>query len=377
MTGRLRIALILETSGGGSGRHVLDLARGLSACGQDVTVIWSPTRAQADFKAALASLTGVETHTLEMNRSVGLSDLKSLRALSALLRRLPKFDILHGHSSKAGALVRLLPRSLRGARIYTPHAFRTMDPELKAPGQQIYGLLERALAPRANRIIAVSAAERDHAVTRLGMSKNRVRCVVNGAYLPEGASRMAARAEMGLTEDEIAVGFIGRLDAQKDPLRFVGAIRHVAERVPELRGVVIGDGALRQEAEAAAEGAPVRFLGWRDGPALFPGLDLFCMTSRYEAMPYTLIEALHASMPIVTTAVGGAEETVIEGENGHILPLNSSAEAIGEALAGLAGAPAARMAMGTASRRLAQHRTVDVMVGETLELYAAALAGDV
>ncbi len=374
MSGTLRVALILETSGGGSGRHVLDMAGGLSARGHEVTVIWSPTRAQDDFKAALASLPWVETHVLEMNRSVGLSDLKSLRALAALLGRLPNFDILHGHSSKAGALVRLLPRSVSGARIYTPHAFRTMDPKLKAPGRQIYGLLERVLAPRADRIIAVSAAERDHAVTRLGLSGSRVRCVVNGAYLPEGANRAAARAEMGLAEDQIAVGFIGRLDAQKDPLRFVAAIRHAAGRIPALRGVVIGDGALRQEAEAAAEGSPVRFLGWRDGPALFPGLDLFCMTSRYEAMPYTLIEALHSGTPIVTTAVGGAEETVIAGENGRILPLDSPPEAIGEALAELAGDPAARDVMGAANRSLARGRTVDVMVRETLEIYAEALA---
>lgn len=372
MSGRLKIALILETSGGGSGRHVLDLAAGLAGRGHAVTVIWAPDRAQDDFVTQLQALEGVRALALPMRRAVGLHDLRARKALAALLRAEGPFDILHGHSSKAGALLRLLGGGIPGARIYTPHAFRTMDPGLSGAPRMIYGLIERLLAPRADRIIAVSGAEKAHAES-LGIAPARVAVVVNGVRLPDHADRAGARAAMGLNDDQIAVGFIGRLEPQKDPLRFVSAMARAVTDAPALRGVVIGDGPLRAGAEAAAPAGALRFLGWQDGPALIPGLDIFCMTSRYEAMPYTLLEALHAGVPIVTTDVGGAAETVVEGQNGHILPLDSDSAAIGAALAGLAADNARRAGFGQASRQMAQRRSIDAMVDGTLAVYEAAL----
>lgn len=372
VTSPLRIALILETSGGGSGRHVLDLARELVQRGQDVTVIWAPDRAQDDFVAALEAEDAITALPLSMHRAVGPKDMRSLQALRSLLARQAPFDILHGHSSKAGALIRLLPRSVPGARIYTPHAFRTMDPGLGQPQRMIYGTIERALASRAARIITVSQAEYDHAVT-LSIPPARLRIVVNGVALPEDATRSAARRAMGLAEQSVAVGFIGRLERQKDPLRFVRAVSMAAETVPNLRGIVIGDGPLRTEAEALARSGVVQFMGWQDGPRLMAGLDLFCMTSRYEAMPYTLLEALHAGVPIVTTAVGGAGESVLDGETGRILPIDSTAEALAKALGDLAGDHSRRSDFGAAAATLAHRRSIDVMVDETLAVYADAM----
>jgi len=367
----LSIALILETSGGGSGRHVLDLAEGLAAQGHAVTVIWSERRAQADFRDRLHALDGIRALSLDMERAVGAHDLTSLRALAALLRAEGPFDVLHGHSSKAGALVRLLPRGIPGARIYTPHAFRTMDPTMGARGRQVYGMIERVLSWRGARIITVSSAEEAHARS-LGIAPGKLVTVVNGAALPGTATRAAARQAMGLAEGEVAIGFIGRLDAQKAPLRFVEAVEVAARQAPFLRGVVIGDGALRAEAEARNRSGAVRFLGWQDGPALFPGLDVFCMTSHYEAMPYTLLEALHAGVPIVSTDVGGVAETVEDGVNGFVLPTDCNAEALAAPLALLAGDAEKRAAFSTRARALAQSRTIESMVSETLAVYRAA-----
>lgn len=367
----LKIALILETSGGGSGRHVLDLAAGLARAGHEVTVIWSELRAQDDFRAQLLALPKVRNLTLDMHRAVGPADFTSLRALGALLRAQGPYDILHGHSSKAGALVRLLPRSIPGRRIYTPHAFRTMDPTMGRRGALIYGTIERMLAPRTDRIITVSAAEKAHAIAQ-GISADRLTTVVNGATLPSGATRDAARQFMGLTDDDVAVGFIGRLDDQKAPLRFVEAVTLAKHRAPNLRGVVIGDGALRAQAEAMNTDNALRFLGWQDGPALFPGLDVFCMTSHYEAMPYTLIEALHAGVPIVSTAVGGVDETVQEGENGFVLPTGCTPSALADRLVTLTQDADMRASFSARARQLAGARTIEAMVTETLAVYTSA-----
>jgi glycosyltransferase involved in cell wall biosynthesis len=369
---KLRVALVLETSGGGSGRHVLDLASGLTAEGHDVTVIWSSVRAEAAFGETLVGLPGVRNHVLSMRREVGPADVASLRALAHYLQAHGPFDVIHGHSSKAGALVRLLPTSVRGARIYTPHAFRTMDPTLRRAGRLLYGGVESALARRTSRVIAVSAEEFRHARS-LGFPLRGLRLVVNGVTPRRDVSRDAARAEMGLTDEALAVGFVGRLEPQKNPFLFVDAIRLAQARSPRLVGVVIGDGPMRGAAETRAGDARVRFLGWRDAAALMNGLDVFCMTSAYEAMSYALLEAIHAGLPIITTRVGGVEETVVDGENGVVVPVTATPDEIAGVLGALAADCALRRRWSVAALSLAARRTTARMVKETLAVYREAI----
>lgn len=370
----LRVALVLETSGGGSGRHVLDLANGLARQGHDVTVVWSPKRAAADFIAQLHAIAGITTVTLPMERSVGPKDYDGWRRMAALFAGQPAFDIIHAHSSKAGALVRMMPKRIAGKRIYTPHAFRTMDPHLGQPQRAIYGGIERFLARRTDTIIAVSSAECDHAIA-LGIPRDKLRVIVNGVDLPQTATREKARAAMGLSPDDVAIGFVGRMEPQKDPVRFVKAIAQAAGQAKSLKGVMIGDGALRHEVEAAnANGAAV-LLGWQDGPALMPGLDVFAMTSGYEAMPYTLIEALHSGLPIVTSAVGGAKETVAEGGNGFIVPVDAPADAFAARFADLAQDADMRARFAKRSLEMARRLTIAAMTEQTLAVYNEAMRG--
>lgn len=373
MQDSLKCALVVETSGGGSGRHVLDLAHGLGAKGHGVTVFWSPVRAQDAFARAVQNSPHVNAVAVPMHRAVGPHDWASRRALKGAIETHGPFNILHGHSSKAGALVRILPDAIPGARIYTPHAFRTMDTDLKQPQRWIYGTIERALSRRADRIIAVSRAEFDHA-RNLGISQARLSIVVNGVDCPRNAGRDAAREAMQLAPQDFAVGFVGRLEAQKDPIRFVRAINHATKSVPTIRGIVIGDGALRDQAERVAKQGHVRFMGWQDAPRMMPGLDLFCMTSTYEAMPYTLLEALNAQIPIVTTAVGGAEETVRDGQTGHIVPIDSAPEHIGSILASFASDRHRCADFAKNAKHLASARTIATMVSETEAVYRSALS---
>lgn len=375
MRNHVKVALVLEPSGGGSGRHVLDLAAGLAAGGDDVEVIWSPLRADAAFVEALCALPGVRERSLPMRREVGLADVGALRALARHLRASGPYDVIHGHSSKGGALVRLLPPWIPGARIYTPHAFRTMDPQLGGLAKRVYGGVETVLSRMARRTIVVSAAEMRHARS-LGFAERSTRLVVNGAGPRRDMSRAQARAQMGLDEDVVAVGFVGRLVAQKDPILFVNAVRLAQQHSPALVGVMIGDGALRAKAQECAAGGRIAFLGWQDGAALMNGLDILCMTSVYEAMPYTLIEALHAGLPVVSTAVGGVEETVIEGETGFVAPSPPSIEAIAAKLSALASDAVLRRRLGDGARELARRRTIETMVAETRAIYREVALGD-
>ena len=374
MTGRsLKVLLCLEPSGGGSGRHVLDLAEGLLRFGHNVSAAWSPVRAEAGFVTAIEGLTGIEQVRIEMHRAVGAHDLASLAALSRYIEHTGPFDIIHAHSSKAGALVRMLPRRLGGVRIYTPHAFRTMDPGVSALGRMIYGGAERVLSLRADSVIAVSAAEARHALG-LGISPSRLHTVVNGVDPVETQSRVQIRQRLDLPQDAPVAGFVGRFSDQKDPMRFVEAVSEARRVRPDLVGLMVGDGEWRDRLEAAAEPGALRFTGWADARALKPAMDTLVMTSRYEAMPYTLLEALSAGLPLICTQVGGVEEVLVHGQNGIGLPVDAASSEIAEALIDLFSDKARLELWRANSVAMSKQYTIKAMVEQTLGVYHAALA---
>jgi glycosyltransferase involved in cell wall biosynthesis len=366
----MKVCLVLEAAGGGAGRHVLDLAAGLRARGDETTVIYSGDRAEPAFLEGLRSLEGVRAAEVPMRRGVGPRDAASLWTLGRTVRRLGPFDVLHGHSSKAGALVRLLrpflPRSTR--IVYTPHAFATMNPS----ASRIYGALERLLEPLGDAVIVLSDEERRHASGALGLPDRKVRLVHNGVASGGFAPRAAARRTLGFREEDVVLGFVGRLTAQKDPLRLVRAFAAARRSRPALRLAVAGDGELRAAAEALArasvpEGA-VRFLGRRDARELMAGFDALAVSSGYEGMPYVFLEALAAGTPILTTPVGGARECAEEGVSGLV------AAGFGdEALAGLFERVAddaglrARLRAGAAGK--AAQFTLAAMVDGTRRVY--------
>lgn len=155
----LRVLLVTEPSGGGSGRHVIDLARELGELSHKVAVVYSPTRAEPTFVRELERLSLFAVEALPMRRAVGPWDISAARTLQEIIDRLGPFDVIHGHSSKAGALVRLVaPRG--AARVYTPHAFRTMDPSTGTLARRVYGAAESILGRFvSDAIIAVSPEE--------------------------------------------------------------------------------------------------------------------------------------------------------------------------------------------------------------------------
>jgi glycosyltransferase involved in cell wall biosynthesis len=362
-TASLRILLVTEPSGGGSGRHVIDLARELTVLGHEVAVVYSPTRAEPMFVRELRSLAFFAVEALPMRRAVGPWDVGAALALRRIIDRLGPFDVIHGHSSKAGALARLVAPP-GAARVYTPHAFRTMDPTTGRLSRLVYGGVEALLGRLvSDAVIAVSPEEAEHA-RALGIPESKVHTVINGLTPAPVVDREAARAALGLKPADIAAGFVGRLCAQKDPVRFAEAIRLAHARDPRIRGVVLGDGELKAETLAAG-GEALTVHSGLNAREYLPAFDLFVMTSRYEAMPYVLLEALQAGLPIVSTKVGGTSVAVADGENGVLLDLDASPGGIAEVI--IAQAPADRRAAFSAvSRAKGAGLTASDMAGATV-----------
>jgi glycosyltransferase involved in cell wall biosynthesis len=376
---RYRVLLALEAAGGGAGRHVRDLAEGLTQRNHNVCIVYSPDRADEDFVDAIHELPSVSVHELPMRRAVGLHDAGQVRALRRLIRSIGPFDIAHGHSSKAGALLRLAARRERIPCIYTPHAFITLDPEISGLKRFAYGVAERRLAPLARRIICVSNSEYDHAV-RLGIIPERLRVVHNGIGRLPPVDRRLIRDRYGLPDEAIVIGCVGRLAHQKAVERLLSAFAMGAADLPNARLMVVGDGPDRQmlEALASRQGLKSRilFTGAVDGASAMAAFDVFALPSRYEALPYVLLEAAARGLPIVMSDTGGAGSVVREGVNGFIVPQRDT-EAFSARLLELCRKPFQRERMGQRSIEVARGFTADQMVMDTLAVYEECLpAGD-
>jgi len=372
----LHVLLINEACNTGVGRHVLDLAEGLLEQDCRVDLIYSTGRMDDVFAERLQSLTEVHATAVRMRRRPTVADASVVRRVRAHVRERGPFDVVHGHSSKGGAIARLACARRGPVRrgpvvVYTPNGVFTMNPELSPLVRRVVGLIERRLARRTDAIIAVSPFEREH-LRSLGIDDARLHVIPNGIPERAWASRQALRDELGFGPAEIVVGFLGRLSPQKNPELLVEAFARVAEPCPDATLAIVGEGpreaACRACADAHTLGDRVRWLGFRTAEAAMPAFDIFVMPSRYEGMPYVLMEAMCLGLPIIATDVGGARLAVEHGENGLVIEPENPV-ALAEALASILSDPAHRQALGDASRTRSERFTAAEMVRSTVALY--------
>jgi glycosyltransferase involved in cell wall biosynthesis len=374
----MRILQVTEASSAGVGRHVMDLTRGLLRAGHEVDLVYSEARIDDRFRQQLAALDPARVTMVPMARGPRPSDLLAARALRRILRRRGPYDVFHAHSTKAGLLTRCLSRRLARGWAFTPHCPFSMQPDLSAWSRPLLRMLDRSIAHRADRVIAVSADEA--AYLRELAPRAGVAVVVNGLDLRAPVAphdRDTRRAALGIpVDDGPVVGFVGRLSAQKDPALLLRAMARVAAAVPNARLAVAGWGPLEVELRAlAAElgiGGRVHWLGYVDGESVLPAFDVFALPSRYEGMPYVLLEALAAGLPIVTTDVGGARHAVVDGGNGFVRAVGDVA-GFAAALVRVLTERELRTAFASASAAAAPGFGLARMVDETVAVYRGVL----
>ena len=373
----MRIVLAAEPTGGGVMRHVLDLAEGLPRRGFRVLLVHAKRGIDAAFAGRIERQKefGYETAMLDLQRAPGGHDFAATMALRRVIRAFGGADVLHGHSSKAGALARLGRWSHARRVVYTPHAWYTQNPELGNSSRRAYQLIERALATVTDRIISVSRDEAEHAVA-LGIGRRKLVLIENGieSWTPEQVAqkRAATRARLGIGADDVVVGFLGRLAPQKAPDVAVRAFRQILDGRPATRIVLAGDGPegarLRALMSELGLGDRIVQLPVANGPDVIPAFDLFLMTSRYEGFPYVLLEALAAGCAIVTTRVGGVVDCVLDGENGAVVD-DVDPDPIARAVLAIVNDPDTLNRMRAESRARAALFSIDRMLDRTAELY--------
>jgi glycosyltransferase involved in cell wall biosynthesis len=325
----VQIALLTE-AGGGVMRHVIDLSRGLAKRGWNTTLIVSPRRIDERYLAEIQSLDQSQVVYVEMDRAPNTSDLKAYLALRSALKKLRGRRILHAHSTKAGLLGTALQPEV-DALAYTPHAYRAIDPNLSPVTRRLLRSVEMAYSRPYDRIIAVSQSEREYTLA-CGVAPERVTCIPNGIDL-KGIDFDALRKRRLPASQTISLGFVGRFAYQKNPQLFVETLANLAKRGHDVKAVIVGDGELQGEMMALAERLGVaERIDWRGAVTASEALndmDIMVHTSRYEAMPYTLLEAAAALLPVVATDNHGSR-SVLQGELADNIMTEATAEKFGD-----------------------------------------------
>jgi glycosyltransferase involved in cell wall biosynthesis len=219
-------------------------------------------------------------------------------------------------------------------------------------------LANRLLLRPRDRIVAVGQAVRRALIDNEGFPPNRIQVIYNGIdvnLFDRGLhDRDAARQEIGLTGQDLAILQVARLDYLKDHGTAVRALERVVGSCPQARLILVGEGPEKEKIVEAVRqrglATQVRFLGLqKDVPRVLAAADVFLLTSISEGIPLTVIEAMLAGLPVVATEVGGLPEVVVPGTTGWLTPAGDDA-GLAEAILRLAQDPAMRSEWGQVGR---------------------------
>jgi glycosyltransferase involved in cell wall biosynthesis len=281
------------------------------------------------------------------------SDVLVLWRLVRLIRR-ERFTIVHTHCAKGGFLGRLAARICRTpVVVHTFHAISFHD-HMSRWRRALYRSLERVISRFTHAYLAVAPQLAAEAVRERLAPPGSIEVVPSGvdlADIPDGFDPACRRA-LGVPEDTVLIGTVGRIANQKAPLDFVRMAALVHSRYPDTAFVIVGDGPLADEVRqlAADLGVEVRITGWRpDAARLAAGLDVFVFTSLYEGMGRALSEALAAARPVVATAVNGVPDLVEPGATG-LLAAPSDPGGLARAVGWVLDHPEEAAAMGRQGR---------------------------
>lgn len=307
-------------------------------------------------------------------------DLLALLELTKLLLA-ERPAVLHTHSSKAGILGRLAA-ALAGVPVvvHTYHGFGFHDRQ-PAPVKALYVFLERLCARFTDALVFVSKSNMAYAAAH-GIAARETALIRSGVKLaglpaPVEAGKLKMSAGIGMHKKLVVS--VGNLKPQKNAADFVAAAAIVLAQIPEARFVFLGDGPQRAALEARAfalglEGK-VLFLGWRrDTAQWLASADVFVMTSLWEGLPRSLVEAMKSGLPSVCYATDGVTDLIEDGVNGYRVEAGDFAALASRVTAILKDEALGKRLGAAATASIGHEFDIDGMVRSQETLYERLLA---
>lgn len=375
--------IITRLDKGGSAENTFLTVKGLDKKRYDVTLMSGPVQDPSQERRTQVEECGIPfIHIPVLVRNINVVfDAIALFKIWRFLAK-EKFDVVHTHTSKAGLLGRFAAR-LAGAPlvVHTPHGhvfFGYFGP-LKT---KIFILLEKLANRMADRIVALTHREKADYISYRTCPEEKIAVIHSGVELNQFqestlAEKTKLKKEIGLPENSIVVGTVGRLVPVKGPGFLIMASLAILPRHPHTYFLFAGDGPLKdnlqKRASETGEEKNIVFLGWRDDIAhILSIFDIFCLPSLNEGMGRVLVEAMAHGIPIVASDVGGIPDLVTHGKNGFLVPPKNPWE-LAKYIQILIEDEEKRKKMGEAGKKMAQRFSHENMVKKIAELYEELL----
>ncbi|MBC1280907.1 glycosyltransferase family 4 protein [Nostoc sp. UCD121] len=358
--------MITQSELGGAQSNIIDLIKGFK---QDYDVHLA-TRVEGPLTESVKAI-NVPVHLFpNLVRPINLlNDYRAIQECLSLIHVI-KPDIVHAHSSKAGLVARLASCKYQVPVVFTAHGwgFSSGNPLIR---RWIALLSEKLAAPLAKKIICVSESDRQLALS-LGVGNQNslvtVRYGISNINTPIPIANPA--------KDLPRLIMVARFNEQKDQYTLLKAIAQLSNYPIHLD--LVGSGSSLEACKTLAQSLgiadQVSFLGDRtDVPNLLAQSQIFILSTHYEGLPISILEAMRAGLPIIATSVNGIPEEVVHGKTGFLVP-RQDVQALADALKTLIQSPETRQRMGEAGRqKFLQEFTVEQMINETRTIYEQVL----
>ncbi|MCP3915112.1 MAG: glycosyltransferase family 4 protein [bacterium] len=322
----IRVVEVLEATVGGTRKYLRALVEALAGDEFDVRVVCSTLR-DPGYAEDIEHFEQLGARVLDLPMVRAPRPLADARSSVRLRRHLREegCDVLHVHSAKAGWVGRIAGWGSDCQVVYTPHAFPFLQ-QGRWPTRPIYWFAERLVARRADVLLAVSRHEGAVAVESGLFPASRVRVLPNAVDPRAVAHEVADQPGADVPEGALLVGFLGDLREQKDPLTFVRAARRVLQRLPHVHFAVPCCGPLLADVERAiaSSAEPRRFHVVRRHGSLLPyyrQMALGVQSSRWEGLPYTLLEALALGIPVVGSDIPPVADVLRSIDDDWVFPV--------------------------------------------------------
>ncbi len=354
--------LITEFDTGGAENMLLRLASGINKNKFNVSACCLTGRGEIGEKLSRA---GVKVYYLDMK---GKLDFAAFVRLIKLLKK-TRPDILHSFLFHANFMGRIAGRISRVPAIVS--SVRVSEKQ-----QPLHIIGERLTHPLADRILCVSKAVMEFMAGN-GIPRGKMRVIPNGVDLNKFKVKYDSaevKKELGIPANAKVVGTVSRLTLQKRIDRFLDCAKIILEKMPGVFFVVAGKGELENELKSYAEkigiSEKVRFLGFRhDVQRVLSVFDVFMLTSSWEGMPVSLLEAMAMGRPAVVSDVEGSSEIVVDGKNGF-LARGGDPDVFARLALRLLENPETAKAVGEKAVERAGDYSADMMVKRNEDLYS-------
>jgi glycosyltransferase involved in cell wall biosynthesis len=335
------LQVVSSSAAGGAERHVLDLSESLKDRGHYVELICPGE----GWVSSAARDAGLPVHVSPMKRLGWLAT----RNLIAQRVQSGGIELIHTHLTRAS---------------YIGYAagLKTKVPVITSVHLLNNDRLYRQIASGRNRLVAVSEYVQSVLHDR-GIAKTYIDTVYNGTdFLQFKPSDPASvKAELGIPQDRIVIGIVGRICRTKGHIEMVQALSSIRKVNPNAHAVFVGrieegfKGELARAVAAAGMGAHITFTGVRDDvPRMMDAFDISAMPSHMETFGLAAIEAMARSRPVIASNVGALPEVVSHGKTGLLVPID--AEKLAAAVVTLLQDAPLRRRMGKCARKDVEQR---------------------